>query len=119
MPPPTLQDLSSNANLLNSYSDAISNCTSGNNRDSNEGENLISQLDQCYNFYQAILNIYTNLFQEEEWMEEENIAQFLDDFNAFVDPIDQSVSPQATQQLIDLTELTSANASTVQSFVER
>ncbi|MBO7617494.1 MAG: S8 family serine peptidase [Bacteroidales bacterium] len=118
-PPPTLQDLSSNANLLNSYSDAISNCTSGNSRDSNEGENLISQLDQCYNFYQAILNVYTNLFQEAEWMEEQNIAQFLDNFYAFMDPIDRTVSPQAMQQLIELSELTSANAATIQSFVER
>lgn len=117
--PPTLHDLESNAALLQSFSDAISNCTSGNNRDSNEGENLISQLDQCYNFYQSILNIYTNLFHEEEWKEEENIAQFLDNFYAFVDPIDQTVSPQALQQLIDLSEFTSANGSTVQSFVER
>jgi subtilisin family serine protease len=115
---PTLQDFESNALLLNAYSDAISNCSLGSNRDSNE-EGLVERLDQCANFYQSILNVFTNLFQEEEWLEEENIAQFLDNFNALMDPIDQTVSPQATQQLIELSEFTSVNASVVQSFVDR
>lgn len=79
----------------------------------------MERLDQCASFYQSIMNVFTNLFQEEEWLEEENIAQFLDNFYAFMDPTDQTVSPQATQQLIELSEFTSVNASVVQSFVDR
>ena len=116
--PPLLQDLTSGVSFLNAYSDAINNCSLASNRDSNE-EGLVERLDQCASFYQSILNVFTNLFQEEEWLEEENIAQFLDNFYAFVDPTDQSVSPQATQQLIELSEFTSVNASVVQSFVDR
>lgn len=119
MQPPTLQDLAEEKALLQSVLDAINSCMSGCNRDASWEENLAGQLGQCRNFYQAILNVYTNLFQEAEWMEEQNIAQFLDNFYAFVDPIYQTVSPQAMQQLIDLSELTSANAATIQSFVER
>ena len=117
--PPLLQDLTSGTSFLNGYSDAINNCSLASNRDSNNEEGLVERLDQCANFYQSILNVFINLFQEEEWLEEENIAQFLDNFNALMDPIDQTVSPQAMQQLIELSEFTSVNASVVQSFVDR
>ena len=115
----TLQDLGLDASTLNAYMDAIEHCTLGNNRDSNEAENLLAQLEQCRQFYQSILNVNTNLFQEEEWMEEENIAEFLDNFNALMDPEDQTFSPQATQQLIEMSEFSNVDASIVQSFVDR
>jgi subtilisin family serine protease len=116
--PPSLQDMESEASRLQSISDAINSCMLC-NRDSTWEANLVAQLDQCSNFYQAILDIYTNLFQEEEWLEEENTAQFLENFYAVVDPEDRLVSQQATQQLIESTEFTSVNASVVQSFVDR
>lgn len=116
---PTVQDLETNIDFLNSYSEALSRCLPGENRDSSEGEALIAQLEQCVGFYQAVLDIHTNIFQEEEWKDEEYLAEFYDHFRALLDPDNQMLSPELTQQLIDLSEFTSANASTVQSFVER
>ena len=116
---PTWQELESENALLQSYMEAIEHCALGNTRDSNEAENLLVQLEQCRQFYQSILNVYTNLFQEEEWKEEAYLAEFLDNFNALLDPEDQTFSPQATQQLIEMSEFSNVDASIVQSFVDR
>ena len=60
---PTFYYWESEADQYQTALDAINSCMSGCNRDASWEENLAGQLGQCRTFYQAMLNVHTNLFQ--------------------------------------------------------
>ena len=73
----------------------------------------------CVDVAQSILDVFDNLFPEEDWKEEENIVEFYDTFLSLVDTVNYLISPQSVQQLKEACELTVVNDSTVQCFVDR
>ncbi len=88
-------------------------------RDNPELDVSIDQYNYCSNFSQACLSEITNLFQEEEWMEEEHVADFLTNFISAMDTVDYMVSEQAASQLKNACDFTKVNDSIVQRFVDR
>ena len=101
--------------------DHLENCITYTNpyRDTPSLDNSIEQLRQSFNYYQSFLDETTNLFQEEEWMHETQLVDFLEHFTAMVDTVSYMFPSQATQQLIDVCELSYVNDSIVQRFVDR
>jgi hypothetical protein len=79
----------------------------------------MEQLQLSANYGTAIVNVLTNLFQEDEWMEEEHLEEFMTNFAAVVDSTNHTVSPQATQHLKDISNMSSVNDSLIQCFVDR
>lgn len=101
--------------------DRIASCVTFDNpyRGNRDLDNSIDQFNLCTNFSLASMNQLTNLFKEEEWMEEENLAEFMSNFISVVDTIDLFVTEQSTQQLKDACDLTYVNDSIIQCFVDR
>ena len=60
-------------------------------------DNSIEQLRQSINYYQSFLDETTNLFQEEEWLYETQLVDFLEHFSAMVDTVSYMFPSQATQ----------------------
>ncbi len=88
-------------------------------RDASDLEISIEQLEQTANYSQTFLNELTNLFQEEEWEQEDNLMEFYSNFSSIVDTTTRMVSPQATQQLIATSEMSYVSDSIIQRFVDR
>ena len=88
-------------------------------RNSDDLELSIDQFNYCANYSQACFSGLTNLFQEDEWLEERHIHDFLMSFMSVVDTVNNMVPDQSVQQLISSCELTSANDSIVHRFVDR
>lgn len=106
---------------FNDIIDRLSGCISFSNpnRDMAGFELSMEQLELSVNYGNALVDILTNLFQEEEWMEEEHLDEFLINFATVVDSVNHTVSPQATQHLKEITNLSNVNDSIVQCFVDR
>ena len=99
----------------------LSNCISftNPNRDDADVGVLLEQLEYAMNGAQAMLNEITNLLQEEEWQEDDNVLDFLYSFGSMIDSVDYSVSSQAAQQLKDTYRTDVINDSIIQRFVDR
>ena len=89
------------------------------NRDVPNLDAPLEQLELSANYGNAIVNILTNLFREEEWMEEEHLTEFLTNFSAVVDSTDHTVSAQASQYLKEISNMSHVNDSIIQLFVDR
>ena len=106
---------------LKSVGDRLQQCVSTTNP-YREIPNWINSFDQfqiCIDANQSLLNELKNLFYEDEWMEEENISEFLDCFIASVDTTTYFVSSQSSLQLKEACETTHVNDSIIQRFVDR
>ena len=88
-------------------------------RDVSELSDALEQFEQCGNYYQSSVNVLTDLFQEEEWLQEDRLDLFLTDFQSVVDSTSQLVSNQSMQQLMEAWDFEYVNDSLIQRFVER
>ena len=97
----------------------LSECITFSIRDDSEMSIVMDQLEHSVNYYQSALNEMTNLFHDEEWLEEENFDNFVSNFQAVIDTSNYMISSQAAQYLKDVCELTNVNDSIIQRFVDR
>ena len=97
----------------------LSECITFSTRDDSEMSIVMDQLEHSVNYYQSALNEMTNLFHDEEWLEEENFDNFVSNFQAVIDTSNYMISSQAAQYLKDVCELTNVNDSIIQRFVDR
>ncbi len=107
---------------LSSFIDQLRHCITFTdpNRDNSEIDMIINHLEQSVSFYQSFYDLMiNNILKEEEWMEEEHLLDFLDNFMMIVDTTNYLVSPQDEQQLIETTVFSTVNDSIVHSFVNR
>lgn len=89
------------------------------NRDDAELDLIISQIEYSVNVGYAFINLYTNLLQEEEWLYEPDVTDFLNSFVQSIDDESNMVSPQAIQQLMDVNQFEYVNDSILQRFFDR
>lgn len=82
-------------------------------------EVYFEELEQIANALEAASGILTNLFGDEAWLYEPNLETFMDNFLALVDTTDYTVSTQALQQLMEVSDLSYVTDEHVQSFMER
>ncbi len=80
---------------------------------------LLEQLEQISAVLEASTDLIGNLFGDEAWLEEPNLKPFLENFLSLVDTNNYSVSSQAMQQLIEVSDLENVSDEQIQSFVER
>lgn len=88
-------------------------------RDNSDIDVILDQLDISIDYYQSAMNEISNLFQEDEWWEEDDLSDFMESFMDAVDSTDYFISPQATQQLKETYNFTHVNDSIIQCFVDR
>ena len=80
---------------------------------------LFDELDQVGNLLEATVGIFDNLFGDEAWRNEPNLEEFMDNFFALVDTTNYTMSPEAMQQLIEISDLSYVSTEHVEAFVER
>ena len=88
------------------------------NRDEADLDIMLDQLEYSVGSCQSFMNEITNLLQEEEWLMENNLPTFLNQFLLAIND-DNLISPEATQQLKNSNQLEYVNDSIIQRFVDR
>ena len=88
-------------------------------RDNTMTEVYFDELVQVGNALKATTGIFTNLFGDETWLYEPNLEAFMDNFLTMIDTTDYTLSPQALQQLLEVSELSHVSDEHIMAFVER
>ena len=88
-------------------------------RDDVDIDLAIEQLEYSMRGCYAFFNMFENFMQEEEWMKEMDISNFMNELGYVMDSVDYSISPQAAQQLKDANQLEFVNDTIIQRFVDR
>ncbi len=108
------------ANEIIEMGNRIGECITLNpNREDSQLGIVVEQFVKSGACFKSYMDELVNLFPEEEWLHEERLDLFLDNFTAVIDTISGIVMPQSTENLIAISELSVVNDTLVQRFVDR
>ncbi|MBO4607400.1 MAG: hypothetical protein J5682_05825, partial [Prevotella sp.] len=105
--------------LIKGYNECYKTVDEPTDRDVPQMDVLFDELDQVGTILEATAGIFDNLFGDEAWHYEPNLDEFIDNFLALVDTTNYTMSPQAMQQLIEISDLSYVSTEHVEAFVER
>jgi hypothetical protein len=89
------------------------------NRGAGDVGEAIEKMEIASDYIRAMENEFTMLFQEPEWMEEENLPEFMTCLMAFLDTVNGVFPPETVSSLDGMCELTDVTGEVIQSFVDR
>lgn len=84
-----------------------------------EASDVLDQLENSARYYLSFMDYLTSMFKEDEWLQEQRLDLFLENFQTVMDPSDESISPQAAQLLMDINEFEYVSDSLIQCLVDR
>ncbi len=88
-------------------------------RDAPQMDILFDEFEQVGNLLEATVGIFDNLLGDEAWHNEPNLEEFMDNFFALVDTTNYTMSSEAMQQLLEVSDLSYVSTEHVEAFVER